>query len=243
MKKINLRQKNFFVDSRKSEQFHPIQIPDLKEQLGIQENLLRFQNRFNLIIEQKNGQRILRSASLRENPLPPGPKCEIFVAKVPKDIYEDVIYPIFSRVGKIYEIRLMMSFSGLNRGYCFIMYDSPRAAQRAIKELDQFEICPGHPIGVVKSINHCRLRLEGFSKNIDTLTLVEVSQGFSSINRVENDLFFYNYRNCLKSAKRLTIFWSTHRTEAPVSSAPSLRSTLIEMQRWLEDVCCQGKSI
>lgn len=96
------------------------------------------------------------------------------MAKVPKDVFEDTIYPIFGRVGKIYEIRLMMNFSGLNRGYCFIMYDSPRAAQRAIKELDQYEIYPGCPIGVVESIDHCRLKLQGFPKDMNTHALVEV---------------------------------------------------------------------
>lgn len=37
-------------------------------------------------------------------------------------MYEDELVFVFERVGKIYEFRLMMEFSGENRGYVFVMY-------------------------------------------------------------------------------------------------------------------------
>ncbi|KAF3837544.1 hypothetical protein F7725_005008, partial [Dissostichus mawsoni] len=46
--------------------------------------------------------------------------------------------------GRLYEFRLMMEFSGENRGYAFVMYTSREAAQRAITTLDNYEIRPGN---------------------------------------------------------------------------------------------------
>lgn len=56
-----------------------------------------------------------------EGPAPPR-GCEVFVGKIPRDMYEDELVPLFERAGKIYEFRLMMEFSGENRGYAFVMY-------------------------------------------------------------------------------------------------------------------------
>lgn len=48
--------------------------------------------------------------------------CEVFVGKIFRDMYEDELVFVFERVGKIYEFRFMMEFSGENRGYVFVMY-------------------------------------------------------------------------------------------------------------------------
>lgn len=56
-----------------------------------------------------------------EGPAPPR-GCEVFVGKIPRDMYEDELVPLFERAGRIYEFRLMMEFSGENRGYAFVMY-------------------------------------------------------------------------------------------------------------------------
>jgi len=44
------------------------------------------------------------------------------VGKIPRDMYEDELVPLFEKAGRIYEFRLMMEFSGENRGYAFVMY-------------------------------------------------------------------------------------------------------------------------
>ena len=43
-------------------------------------------------------------------------------------------------MGQIYELRLMMDFSGENRGFCFVQYTEPAYAQRAVRELNDYEI-------------------------------------------------------------------------------------------------------
>ena len=57
----------------------------------------------------------------------------MFVGKIPRDLYEDELVPVFEKIGKIYELRLMMDFSGSNRGYAFVMYTSTSDARRAVK--------------------------------------------------------------------------------------------------------------
>lgn len=56
-----------------------------------------------------------------EGPAPPR-GCEVFVGKIPRDMFEDELVPLFEKAGRIYEFRLMMEFSGENRGYAFVMY-------------------------------------------------------------------------------------------------------------------------
>jgi RNA recognition motif-containing protein len=59
----------------------------------------------------------------------------------------------------------MMDFSGSTRGFGFIQLSSPREAERAVKELNNYEVRPNRHIGVVKSIDNCRLFVGGLPKN------------------------------------------------------------------------------
>ncbi|XP_074555333.1 putative RNA-binding protein 46 [Halichoeres trimaculatus] len=106
---------------------------------------------------QENGQRKFGGPPPGwEGPAPPR-GCEVFVGKIPRDMYEDELVPLFERAGRIYEFRLMMEFSGENRGYAFVMYTNRDEAQRAIQMLDNYEIRPGKFIGVCVSLDNCRL--------------------------------------------------------------------------------------
>lgn len=91
------------------------------------------------------------------NSAPPQRGTEVFIGKLPREIFEDELVPIFSKVGRIYEMRLMMDFSGSNRGYAFVTYTTKSEAYRAVKELNGYEIRPRRCIGVVKSVDNCRL--------------------------------------------------------------------------------------
>ncbi|XP_036407481.1 probable RNA-binding protein 46 [Megalops cyprinoides] len=106
---------------------------------------------------QENGQRKFGGPPPGWEGPPPPRGCEVFVGKIPRDMYEDELVPAFERAGRIYEFRLMMEFSGENRGYAFVMYTTKEAAQRAIHMLDNYEIRPGKPIGVCVSLDNCRL--------------------------------------------------------------------------------------
>lgn len=59
---------------------------------------------------------------------------QIFVGKIPRDLFEDELVPLFERAGPIWDLRLMMDpLSGLNRGYAFVTFCSKEAAQQAVK--------------------------------------------------------------------------------------------------------------
>ena len=91
--------------------------------------------------------------------------CEIFVGKIPRDCYEDELVPIFQKPGSIYELRLMMDFSGTNRGYCFVTYTNREDAKKAVRELNNFELRKGRFLGVCLSVDNCRLFVGGIPKN------------------------------------------------------------------------------
>uniref|UniRef100_A0A3Q3J626 Probable RNA-binding protein 46 n=1 Tax=Monopterus albus TaxID=43700 RepID=A0A3Q3J626_MONAL len=116
-------------------------------------------------VVQENGQRKYGGPPPGwEGPAPPR-GCEVFVGKIPRDMYEDKLVPLFERAGRLYELRLMMEFSGENRGYAFVMYTNREAAQRAIQMLDNYEVRPGKFIGVCVSLDNCRLFVGSIPKD------------------------------------------------------------------------------
>ena len=59
----------------------------------------------------------------------------------------------------------MMDFSGSNRGYFFVCYTCREDAMRAVKELNNYEIRPNRPVGVILSVDNRKLWLSGIPKN------------------------------------------------------------------------------
>ncbi|KFD70219.1 hypothetical protein M514_03318 [Trichuris suis] len=96
---------------------------------------------------------------------PPQKGCEVFVGKLPRDVMEYELVPVFERIGKIYEMRMMMDFNGSNRGYAFVTYCDKHQAKRACQELNGFEIRRGRFIGVLKSVDNCRLYVSGIPRD------------------------------------------------------------------------------
>lgn len=139
---------------------------------------------------QQNGQRKFGPPPEWTGP-PPQKGCEVFVGKLPREIFEDELVPIFAKCGKIYEMRLMMDFSGSNRGYAFVTYTSRSDAFRAVRELNGFEIRQGRNIGVVKSVDNCRLFVGSIPK---TKTKEEVYEELSK--RVSGIVDVILYKNC-----------------------------------------------
>ncbi|PSN33722.1 APOBEC1 complementation factor [Blattella germanica] len=58
-----------------------------------------------------------------------------------------------------------MDFSGTNRGFCFVKFTNPQEADSAVRQLNNFEVRPGKIIGVVKSVDNCRLFFGGLPKD------------------------------------------------------------------------------
>ncbi|CAK9802295.1 APOBEC1 complementation factor [Anthophora plagiata] len=209
-KEYAIRKQLACLESRKSilQSKNANKIPNMKEQMETSLKLLKFVAESQLTLTQVNGQRKLGPPPGWTGP-PPGPKCEIFVGSIPRNYYEPEIVMIFSTVGKIYELRLMMEFSGTNRGYCFIMYATEEEAARAVKELDQYEIYPGKRIGVVASTNNCRLYINQLPRAIDSESIVK------KIYEVTDDIDKVSvYRNSNGFVSYALVSYKTHRGAA-----------------------------
>lgn len=107
-------------------------------------------------LQQVHGQRKLFNPMLKKV-FTPAEGSEVFIGRLPRDLFEDELVPPFLNIGLIYEMRLMMNFSGTNRGFAFVMFSDPETAVRAVRMLNNFEIRKGQQIGVLLSINNRRL--------------------------------------------------------------------------------------
>nr|CAH8853912.1 unnamed protein product [Trichobilharzia regenti] len=129
-----------------------------------EEALVTLSEKTSYPILQENGQRRYGPPPNWSGPQPPR-GCEVFIGKIPRDCFEDELVPIFELVGKIYMFRLMMDFSGCNRGYGFCIYTNREDTKRAVAELDCYEIRKGKMLGVCFSIDNCRLFVGGIPKS------------------------------------------------------------------------------
>ena len=92
--------------------------------------------RTNYAHTQINGQRLYGPPNGYNGPKPPRGS-ELFCGRLPRDIFEDVLVPVFEQIAPLYQLRLMMDFSGTNRGFCFVSYWKPNDADRALVTLNQ----------------------------------------------------------------------------------------------------------
>lgn len=81
------------------------------------------------------------------------------------NVIKDELVPALERFGELYELRLMMDFNGVNRGYCFATYVTRADAKRAARELNDFEIRNRRFLGACLSVDNCRLFVGGIPRN------------------------------------------------------------------------------
>jgi heterogeneous nuclear ribonucleoprotein R len=112
---------------------------------------------------------------------PPPPGCEVFVGKIPKDMFEDELIPLFETCGRIWDLRLMVDpFTHLSRGYCFITYCSKEEAETAQSKLDGYEVKKKIFLKVNLSVPNLRLFVGNIPKS---KTKEEIFQEFSQLTR------------------------------------------------------------
>nr|XP_028585498.1 APOBEC1 complementation factor isoform X5 [Podarcis muralis] len=91
-------------------------------------------------VRMENGQRKYGGPPPGWDGPPPERGCEIFIGKLPRDLFEDELIPLCEKIGKIYEMRMMMDFNGNNRGYAFVTFSNKQEAKNAIRQLNNYEI-------------------------------------------------------------------------------------------------------
>lgn len=162
-------------------------------------------------IQQSNGQRRFGPPPDWNGATPPR-GCEVFVGKIPRDVYEDELVPIFETVGKIYEVRLMMDFDGKNRGYAFVVYTDKKDAQACIKKLNNYEIRRGKMIGVCSSVDNCRLFVGGIPKKVKK---DEILEEISKVTDNVTDVIVYpSASDKTKNRGFAFVEYSSHRAAA-----------------------------
>ncbi|XP_047183656.1 APOBEC1 complementation factor isoform X2 [Scophthalmus maximus] len=116
-------------------------------------------------LRQENGQRRYGGPPPGWDGPAPERGSEIFVGKLPRDLFEDELVPLCEKFGKIYEVRMMMDFNGNNRGYAFVTFNTKLEARTAMKQLNNYEIRNGRLLGVCASVDNCRLFVGGIPKS------------------------------------------------------------------------------
>ncbi|XP_068181205.1 dead end protein 1 [Antennarius striatus] len=115
----------------------------------------------NIQLTQVNGQRKYGGPPEVWDGPPPGAHCEVFISHIPRDAYEDRLIPLFSSAGVLWEFRLMMNFSGQNRGFAYAKYGTPAVAAGAVRQLHGHMLEPGQCLTVRRSTEKRHLCVEG----------------------------------------------------------------------------------
>nr|XP_020457731.1 RNA-binding protein 47 isoform X2 [Monopterus albus] len=188
-----------------------ISIPDGVAGAVNEAALVALMERTSYSMVQENGQRKYGPPPGWSGPSPPR-GCEIFVGKIPRDVYEDELVPVFESVGRIYEMRLMMDFDGKNRGYAFVMYTEKHEAKRAVRELNNYEVRPGRLLGVCSSVDNCRLFIGGIPK---TKKREEILEEVSKVTEGVLDVIVYaSAADKMKNRGFAFVEYESHRAAA-----------------------------
>ncbi|NWT12127.1 DND1 protein, partial [Vireo altiloquus] len=154
---------------------------------------------------------------------PPPAGTEVYIARLPQDIYENTLIPLFESVGKLYEFRLMMTFSGLNRGFAYAMYASPQGARNAIATFHRFQVRQGCSIVVCWSTQKHELIVSGLDVSVSQqgleAMLQMVTEGILSVT--------LHASPCQRPAKLAVLKYNSHR------AAALAKKTLMEGNRRL----------
>lgn len=114
---------------------------------------------------------------------------EVFIGKIPRDMFEDELIPLFEKCGTIWDFRLMMDpMTGQNRGYSFLSYVEQDAADKCVKMYDKFEIRPKRELHVTVSQPNNRLFVGSIPK---TKTKEEIFEEFSKHTTGLTDVILY----------------------------------------------------
>ncbi|XP_028315566.1 dead end protein 1 [Gouania willdenowi] len=128
----------------------------------------------NTRLVQVNGQRKYGGPPAAWKGPAPGAHCEVFISQIPRETYEDVLIPLFSSVGPLWEFRLMMNFSGQNRGFAYAKYGSATVAGEAIRMLHGYMLETSSPLCVRRSTEKRHLTIGNLPTSTTSDQLLQV---------------------------------------------------------------------
>lgn len=184
--------------------------------------IMEFMDRTGYTVFIVNGQRITQIENPgKEYPIP-GDRCEVYFSHFPKDALEDTLFPLFSRFGKVLQMRLMMHFSGLPKGYGYAVYASKRDADRAVSQLNELKM-NGHVLKVCKSLNSKRLFVNGLPNNCNANRLACLISNL--VDGVTKVAYFRNYKIDADTGGYCFVDFETHQVAIKSKSVLRLELT------------------
>ncbi|KAK3526327.1 hypothetical protein QTP70_024286 [Hemibagrus guttatus] len=123
------------------------------------ESLEKWLEETNTTLTQINGQRRYGGPPPGWRGPVPGPGCEVFISQIPRDMFEDQLIPLFQSIVPLYEFRLMMNFSGQNRGFAYAKYGDTANAAATIQALNLYPLPSGVRLTVKRSTEKRQLCL------------------------------------------------------------------------------------
>ncbi|NWV24067.1 DND1 protein, partial [Origma solitaria] len=172
--------------------------------------LLAWEQRTGIKLVQVNGQRRYGGPPPGWVGGPPPADTEVYIGKLPQDVYENTLIPLFESVGKLYEFRLMMTFSGLNRGFAYARYSSQEEAKKAISTFHHFQVRESCAIVVCWSTQKRELIVDGLAASVSQQELEAmlqmVTEGVLSVTLYTSP--------CQSQAKFAVLKYRSHKAAA-----------------------------
>ena len=142
----------------------------------------------------------------------PSRGCEVFVGKIPRDCFEEELVPVFEKMGKIYELRLMMEYPWLNEGYAFVVYGEVASAKESVRQLNNYEIRKGRKLVVSMRVDNCRLYVGRIPKYV---TKEDVRQEVQKVTEGVVDVLVYpSQADKTKNRGYAFVEYDSHRAAA-----------------------------
>ncbi|XP_071055547.1 APOBEC1 complementation factor-like [Onthophagus taurus] len=169
--------------------------------------------RWELPFQQVFGQRIYGPPkSFKNNPPPTG--WEIFVSNIPRDVFEDEIITLFANMGNLYQVKFMMEYSGMNRGFAYVLFLDHQTALYAIKKYHGYLIKNEHRLACYMSLDNSRLYFEGLPTTLPAKKAKEIIT--TLFNGDADVLIFPNPCDDEKNLGVGFVKFATHRKAADV---------------------------
>ncbi|XP_062551709.1 probable RNA-binding protein 46 [Armigeres subalbatus] len=131
-----------------------------------------FWNDYEYRTVQVNGQRFIGPPP--EIQKEPSYDWELFVKNLPRNLFENELIPLFSSAGLVYQIRLLMCFSGQNRGIAYVRFTNEEDFVLALRMFHQLRLGTNFALYACRSMNMRKLVM----LNIDTRVTSESARRF-----------------------------------------------------------------
>jgi len=138
---------------------------------------------------------------------------QVFIGKLPRDMYEDELVPLIEPHGQIYDLRIMVDpFTGLNKGFAFATFTTKEGAQAAVKAMENREVRGGKKLGVCLSQANNRLFVGSIPKS---KTKEDIFSEFSSkVEELADVIMYISAEDKTKNRGFAFLEFSSHKDAA-----------------------------